>query len=46
MENEAQQHGIQEGLEQGDNSVNDSQTGDITIKETLLNITKYISSTA
>ena len=48
MENEAQQsqHGIQEGLEQGDNSVNDSQTGDITIKETLLNITETMGKMA
>ncbi|CAB3979740.1 Hypothetical predicted protein [Paramuricea clavata] len=37
MENEAQLR-IDEGLEQGDNSVNDSQTGDPSIKEALFNI--------
>ena len=37
MDNEAQLR-IDEGPEQGDNSVNDSQTGDPSIKEALFNI--------
>lgn len=45
MENEAQ-HGHEESLEQRENCVNDSQPGDPTIKETLLNINENMGKMA